>query len=104
MKGEGKMKFKSKMKWVVLVGLILSVFSLLVHILLARFTEEGISEYQSSITIFSWRPIFENADFPKTVCNVNFFLLDHTYHCSMLTVMVKVWILFRITWESVDFS
>ncbi|KAJ0043229.1 hypothetical protein Pint_18919 [Pistacia integerrima] len=66
MKGEGKMKFKSKMKWVVSVGLILSIFSLLVHILLARFTEEGISEYQSSITIFSWRPIFENADFPKT--------------------------------------
>ncbi|XP_044467546.1 O-fucosyltransferase 27-like isoform X2 [Mangifera indica] len=60
------MKFKSKMKWVGLVGLILSVLSLLVHILLARFTEVGISEFQSSITIFSWRPIFEHADFPKT--------------------------------------
>ncbi|KAL5739320.1 hypothetical protein ACOSP7_028234 [Xanthoceras sorbifolium] len=62
MKGEGKMLLKSKMKWVGLVGLILSVFSILVHILLARFTDDGVSDYQSSITIFSWRPIFENLD------------------------------------------
>ncbi|EEF36467.1 conserved hypothetical protein [Ricinus communis] len=59
MKGEGKMVIKSRMKWVGLVGLVLSAFSL--------FTEEGIAEYQSSITIFSWRPIFEtNAELPKT--------------------------------------
>ncbi|KAH9676120.1 O-fucosyltransferase 27 [Citrus sinensis] len=63
------MMFKSKMKWVGLIGLILSTFSLLVHIFLARFTEDGVSEYQSSVTIFSWRPIFENAEFSKTVSN-----------------------------------
>ncbi|KAK9272340.1 hypothetical protein L1049_002711 [Liquidambar formosana] len=66
MKGEGKMVFKSKMKWVALFGLVLSALSLFTHFLLARFTEEGTSEYQSSITIFSWRPIFENADLPRT--------------------------------------
>ena len=65
MKGEGKMVFKSKMKWVGLVGLVLSVISLFVHFLLARFTDGGISEYQSTITIFSRRSIGE--DFSKTV-------------------------------------
>lgn len=55
----------SKMKWVGLVGLVLSAFSLFVHFLLARYTEEGISDFQSSVTIFSWRPIFENSDFAK---------------------------------------
>ncbi|XP_061948088.1 O-fucosyltransferase 27-like [Populus nigra] len=65
MKGEGKMVIMSKMKWVGLVGLVLSAFSLFVHFLLARYTEEGISDYQSSVTIFSWRPIFENSDFAK---------------------------------------
>uniref|UniRef100_A0A2P2K2F3 Uncharacterized protein At1g04910 isoform X1 n=1 Tax=Rhizophora mucronata TaxID=61149 RepID=A0A2P2K2F3_RHIMU len=66
MKGEGKIIMKSKMKWVGLVGLVLSAFSLFVHFLLARFSEEGISEYyQSSITIFSWRPVFENADLAR---------------------------------------
>ncbi|KAL5582069.1 hypothetical protein UlMin_014511 [Ulmus minor] len=49
------MVFKSKMKWVGLVGLFLSAISLFVHFLLARFTDGGISEYQSSITIFSRR-------------------------------------------------
>lgn len=63
MKGEGKMVFKSKLKWVGLVGLVLSAFSLCTHFLLARYTDdEGISQYQSAITIFSWRPMFENAD------------------------------------------
>ncbi|XP_061366882.1 O-fucosyltransferase 27-like [Gastrolobium bilobum] len=62
MKGEGKMK--SKMKWVGLIGLVLSAFSIFTHFLLARFTEDVIAEYQSSITIFSWRPIFERPDFP----------------------------------------
>ena len=65
MKGEGKMV--SKMKWVGLVGLVLSAFSLFTHFLLARFSEEGVVEYQSSITLFSWRPIFETAFFPRTV-------------------------------------
>uniref|UniRef100_A0A6M2F6E1 O-fucosyltransferase family protein n=1 Tax=Populus davidiana TaxID=266767 RepID=A0A6M2F6E1_9ROSI len=65
MKGEGKMATMSKMKWVGLVGLVLSAFSLFVHFLLARYTEEGISDFQSSVTIFSWRPIFENSDFAK---------------------------------------
>lgn len=66
MKGESKMVFKSKMKWVGLVGLVLSAFSIFIHLLLARYTEDGISDYQSSVTIFSWRPIFENADLPRT--------------------------------------
>ncbi|CAI9272615.1 unnamed protein product [Lactuca saligna] len=65
MKGDagGKMIIKSKLKWVGLVGLVLSALSLFTHFLLARYsyTEEGITEYQA-ITIFSWRPIFENAD------------------------------------------
>ncbi|KAJ6926736.1 O-fucosyltransferase 27-like [Populus alba x Populus x berolinensis] len=65
MKGERKTMIKSKMKWVGLVGLVLSAFSLFVHFLLARFTEEGITDYQSSVTIFSWRPVFENPDFAK---------------------------------------
>jgi hypothetical protein len=62
------MMIKSKMKWVGLVGLVLSAFSLFVHFLLARFTEEGITDYQSSVTIFSWRPVFENPDFAENVC------------------------------------
>ncbi|KAF8399221.1 hypothetical protein HHK36_015086 [Tetracentron sinense] len=60
------MFFKSKMKWVALVGLVLSAFSLFTHFLLARYTGESISEYHSSITIFSWRPIFKNADLFRT--------------------------------------
>ena len=72
MKGEGKM-FKSRLKWVGLVGLVLSVFSLFTHFLLARYTEEGFSEYQASITIFSWRPIFEIADLSTSVMRLNFF-------------------------------
>lgn len=59
------MVFKSRMKWVGLVGLVLSTFSILTHFLLAGRTEDGISEFQSSITIFSWRPIFGNADLPR---------------------------------------
>ncbi|KAI3452171.1 hypothetical protein Pfo_008836 [Paulownia fortunei] len=65
--GEGKaVVFKSKLKWVGLFGLVLSAFSLFTHFLLARYTDGfAVSEYKSSITIFSWRPIFENAD-PST--------------------------------------
>ncbi|KAL3526639.1 hypothetical protein ACH5RR_011295 [Cinchona calisaya] len=65
MKGEGKIavKIKSRMKWAGLVGLVLSTFSIFTHFLLARYTDGGVSEYQSSsITIFSWRPIFDNGD------------------------------------------
>lgn len=69
MKVEGKMAFKikSRMKWVGLVGLVLSTFSIFIHFLLARCTDGGVSDYQSSITIFSWRPIFENADLSTNV-------------------------------------
>ncbi|KAF5480120.1 hypothetical protein F2P56_000887 [Juglans regia] len=66
MKGQGKMVLNSRLKWVGLVGLVLSAFSLFIHFLLARFTEDGVIEYQSSITVFSWRPIFESANFPRT--------------------------------------
>lgn len=65
MKGDvgGKMIIKSKLKWVGLVGLVLSALSLFTHFLLARYsyTNDSITEYQA-ITIFSWRPIFVNAD------------------------------------------
>lgn len=67
MKGEGKMVLNSRLKWVGLVGLVLSAISLFIHFLLARFTDDGYIEYQSSIIVFSWRPIFGNADFPRTV-------------------------------------
>lgn len=70
-KGEGKIAFKikSRLKWVGLVGLVLSTFSIFTHFLLARYTDGGVSEYQSSssVTIFSWRPIFENADLSNNV-------------------------------------
>ncbi|CAI9109920.1 OLC1v1009849C1 [Oldenlandia corymbosa var. corymbosa] len=64
MKGEGKIAFKikSRIKWVFLIGLIFSTFSISIHFLLARYTDWGVSEYQSSVTIFSWRPIFQNVD------------------------------------------
>ena len=69
LKGDGKIAFKikSRLKWVGLVGLVLSTFSILTHFLLARYTDGGVSEYQSSITIFSWRPIFENVDLSNNV-------------------------------------
>lgn len=68
-KGEGKTMVSKKMKWVGLVGLVVSAFSLVTHFLLARHTYGGaVTEYQqSSVTIFSWRPIFDNADLPKAV-------------------------------------
>ncbi|CAN1826594.1 O-fucosyltransferase 27 [Linum perenne] len=68
MKGEGNnsskaIVMKSKLKWVGLVGLFLSALSLFLHFLLARFSHQGVSDYShqsaSSITIFSWRPVFE---------------------------------------------
>ncbi|KZV21022.1 hypothetical protein F511_17502 [Dorcoceras hygrometricum] len=64
--GEKGVFFKSRLKWVGLIGLVLSAVSLFAHFLLARYTYGfAASEYHqsSSITIFSWRPIFENADF-----------------------------------------
>ncbi|KAI3704712.1 hypothetical protein L1987_74939 [Smallanthus sonchifolius] len=72
MKGDtgGKMVIKSKLKWVGLVGLVLSALSLFTHFLLARYSytddAAAVTEYQA-ITIFSWRPIFETADLSPTV-------------------------------------
>ncbi|CAN8265853.1 unnamed protein product [Cochlearia groenlandica] len=64
MKGESKVFFfKSRMKWIGLVGLVLSVFSLLLHFLLAGFTDDSISDYSIPVTIFSWRPVFDNPRF-----------------------------------------
>ncbi|PIA63284.1 hypothetical protein AQUCO_00200954v1 [Aquilegia coerulea] len=60
------MFFKSKLKWVALLGLVLSAVSLFTHFLLARYTGSSIDGYQTSITIFSWRPIFENVDVSRT--------------------------------------
>ncbi|XP_073123999.1 O-fucosyltransferase 27 [Henckelia pumila] len=62
--GEKGVFFKSRLKWVGLIGLVLSAVSLFAHFLLARYTYGfAASDYQSSITIFSWRPILENAGF-----------------------------------------
>lgn len=63
---EKSMFFKSKLKWVALFGLILSAVSLFTHFLLARYTGKNIDGYQNLITIFSWRPIFDNADLSIT--------------------------------------
>ncbi|KAI3962307.1 hypothetical protein MKW92_052630 [Papaver armeniacum] len=53
---------KSKLKVFALIGLILSVISLFTHFLLARYTGQSFDGYQASLTIFSWRPIFQNLD------------------------------------------
>lgn len=55
------------MKWVGLLGLVLSAFSIFIHFLLARFTQMGVAEYESSVTIFSWRPVFEKPIPPTNV-------------------------------------
>ncbi|KAK9114849.1 hypothetical protein Syun_021646 [Stephania yunnanensis] len=55
------MFLKSRLKWVALVGLLLSLLSLSAHLLLAVYTGRRASAYQTSITVFSWRPIFGNA-------------------------------------------
>ncbi|KAL1199588.1 O-fucosyltransferase 27 [Cardamine amara subsp. amara] len=65
MKGEGKVFLKSRMKWIGLLGLVLSIFSLLVHFLLAGFTNDSISDYSIPVTIFSWRPVFDNPRFAR---------------------------------------
>ncbi|EFH53468.1 hypothetical protein ARALYDRAFT_484728 [Arabidopsis lyrata subsp. lyrata] len=65
MKGEGKVFLKSRMKWIGLLGLFLSAFSLLVHFLLAGFTDDSISDYSIPVTIFSWRPVFDNPRFAR---------------------------------------
>ncbi|OIW07269.1 hypothetical protein TanjilG_08384 [Lupinus angustifolius] len=61
---KGEVKMKSKLKWVALFGIVLSAFSIFTHFLLARFTQMGIADYQSSVTFFSWRPIFQTPHFP----------------------------------------
>ncbi|KAI3708155.1 hypothetical protein L2E82_37254 [Cichorium intybus] len=87
MKGDvgGKMIIKSKLKWVGLVGLVLSVLSLFTHFLLARYsyTNDSITEYQA-ITIFSWRPIFENADLSSTVILLNTLFQDLILYSSFI--------------------
>ncbi|KAK4798833.1 hypothetical protein SAY86_031159 [Trapa natans] len=67
MKGEGKTGMKSKLKWVALAGLLLSFLSISIHFFLAMFTDHGFSDYQASVTFFSWQPIIESASsIPKT--------------------------------------
>ncbi|XP_068638870.1 O-fucosyltransferase 27-like [Aristolochia californica] len=60
---------KSKLKWVALFGVVLSAVSLFSHFVLAVYTGKSVSEYQTSITIFSWRPIYENAGYLKTAAS-----------------------------------
>lgn len=100
MKGEGKMVFfKSKMKWVGLLGIFLSVFSLFTHFLLARYTEGGVSQYQASITIFSWRPIFENSDLSPNVTLLKLISCTSctfSFNCLIFTVLLsstlEIWV------------
>lgn len=100
MKGEGKMVFfKSKMKWVGLLGIFLSVFSLFTHFLLARYTEGGVSQYQASITIFSWRPIFENSDLSPNVtllklisCTSCTFSFNCLIFAVLLSSTLEIWV------------
>nr|KYP76461.1 DUF246 domain-containing protein At1g04910 [Cajanus cajan] len=47
---KGEVKMKSKMKWVGLFGLVLSAFSIFIHFLLARFTQMGVADYDSSVS------------------------------------------------------
>lgn len=79
---KGEVKMKSKMKWVGLFGLVLSAFSIFIHFLLARFTQMGVADYESSVTIFSWRPIFEK---PIPPTNVIFF-----YSHKDLTFFIQI--------------
>lgn len=80
---------KSKIKWVGLVGIVLSAFSIFIHFLLARFTQLSVSDYQSSITIFSWRPIFDKPDFPTNVCKkiLTFLFTFSTPHFLFLILL-----------------
>ncbi|KAK9114857.1 hypothetical protein Syun_021654 [Stephania yunnanensis] len=64
---EEKMFLKSRLKWVALVGLLLSLLSLSTYLLLAVYTGRRVFAYHTSITIFSWRPIFGNAHLFMTV-------------------------------------
>lgn len=86
---KGEVKMKSKMKWVGLVGIVLSAFSIFIHFLLARFTELGVADYQSSVTIFSWRPIFDKPDFPT---NVIILLISYLYQRSQLFLILYIFL------------
>ncbi|GLJ32796.1 hypothetical protein SUGI_0660380 [Cryptomeria japonica] len=58
------MIFKSKIKWAALVGLLLSLASLVTHLLLARSSTTDLVQYKTGIlTIFNWRPVVENEEF-----------------------------------------
>ncbi|XP_068664480.1 O-fucosyltransferase 27-like isoform X2 [Aristolochia californica] len=58
---------KSKLKWVALFGVVLSTVSLFFHFLLAVYTGKSVYEYQTSITLFRWKPVPENAGYLRTV-------------------------------------
>ncbi|KAL4185678.1 hypothetical protein AMTRI_Chr10g231900 [Amborella trichopoda] len=60
------MPFKSRIKWAGLVGLVLSVFSLLTHLILARYSGRYLVQNAAAITIFRWKPIFSNVDLRPT--------------------------------------
>lgn len=84
--GEGKMVlFKSKMKWIGLLGLVLSAFSLFTHFLLAHYTDHHSTILSpDSITIFSWRPIF---DIPPHLSSTNVKISSFFYFsCSFIYI------------------
>lgn len=103
MRGEGKIAFKikSRIKWVGLAGLVLSTFSIFTHFLLARYTDWGVSEYQASVTIFSWRPSFQNADLSTNVMSLNP-LKILTFFCAFLYCNCNFAFLFSYTSESFE--
>ncbi|KAJ1435396.1 GDP-fucose protein O-fucosyltransferase [Sesbania bispinosa] len=75
-----------------MIGLVLSACSIFIHFLLARFTEMGISDYQSSVTIFSWRPIFEKPIFPT---NSSWLVLPENDKDVAFSVIFPMWVLVR---------
>ncbi|KAG9448619.1 hypothetical protein H6P81_008584 [Aristolochia fimbriata] len=59
----------SKLKWLALFGVVLSAGSLFAHFVLAMRTGTSVAEYTTSITVFSWRPVSDNAAGYLTAAN-----------------------------------
>lgn len=66
------MVFKSKFRWIVLVGLVLSVLSLATHFILANYSSADLVQYTPILTIFNWRPVVESEEFHHRVNNQSF--------------------------------
>ncbi|XP_008788925.1 O-fucosyltransferase 27 isoform X1 [Phoenix dactylifera] len=58
------MGLKSRMKWAALGGLVLSVFSLVTHFLLAVYSGRSLSQYQEAGAVLSWVQRFQTGVLP----------------------------------------